>query len=453
LSTVQNVRFTAPLRFLSSFAGGTASKARQIVFRRLTVLFFPLLFLLIHAPEFVLAQPPGELPFSKITLLLEGKPHQLQNPLILKDGITYAPFREIFTILGAKLGHTYKYGRLLVWAELEGHRFLLERDSTAFYHNDMLLSLPGAPPVIEGSLYFPLRFLLDQAGYRVHWETVSAVNNDEPLKAQIYLYPPLAGQMVEAELIDSTTNAENNASAAAGAKAPQSTRFNPPALRVPVLMYHHLAPEEEYDGRSGTTISVEAFAEQMDYLFAAGYRTVTLEDLYLFITGQKQLPPKTVVLTFDDGYASNYHYAYPILKQYHFRAVVFPITGKVNFWVPRLTEEMMEQSADVFEFHSHSHNLHYYIDGKQALLYLNHESVREDLRHSRELLDCFAFSYPYGAFNEETIEMLKESGYKMAFTIIPGYVCPGDDPFRLNRFGIFPETGLKDFIRLLEQFK
>ena len=46
---------------------------------------------------------------------------------------------------------------------------------------------------------------------------------------------------------------------------------------------------------------------------------------------EKKNYPRIVVLTFDDGYASNYHYAYPILKQCHFRAVQFPITGKVNF--------------------------------------------------------------------------------------------------------------------------
>lgn len=435
--------------------------------RDLILLFLILLFLVIPTRERAQAQTQQNIPFP-ITLHLDGKEHQLRNPLILKDGVTFAPFREVFTLLGGEIGYTSKYGRLLVWAELEGHHFLLEKGTPAFYHNNVLLSLPGVPPLRERTFYFPLRFLLDRAGYRLHWETGPRGNNGEPARADIYLQRPSPRQMVEAEVIEHTGegNGDNggsgenggsgDANSAGDQKAPLQARFSPQAHRVPVLMYHHLLPEAEYDGSSGTIISAEAFAEQMEYLFANGYRTVTLEDLYLFITGQKELPPKSVVLTFDDGYASNYDYACPRMKQFHFRAVQFPLTAcieKTTCWVPRMTWEMMADSADVFEFHSHSHNLHYYIGDRQALLAVSPEQALEDLRHSRELLDCFAFAYPFGAFNEETIKMLKDTGYKMAFTIRPGYVYPGDDLYRLKRLGVYPETKLEDFIRLLENFE
>ena len=365
------------------------------------------------------------------TLHLKGETYQLQKPLVLINGVTYAPFREVFTILGAEIGYTTKHNRMLVWADLEEDHFLLESGATAFYHNDLLLSLPGAPPTIAGTLYFPLRSLLDCAGYQVYLEKLPENNNDSQKgtnNSNLYLY---------------RSNQE-------GIKADPSASFNPSAQRIPVLMYHHLVPGKECDGKNGAIISVEAFAEQMEYLFANGYRTVSLQDLFLFITGKKELPPRSVVLTFDDGYASNYEYAYPIMKKYRFHAVQFPITGKNIFYIPRMTTEMMEASKEVFEFHSHSHDLHHYIDGKQALLVSDPEEVRADLSLSRELLDCFAFAYPYGAFNEKSIEMLKETGYKMAFTVIPGYVCPGDDLFRLKRIGIYPETRLNNFIRLLE---
>jgi len=194
----------------------------------------------------------------------------------------------------------------------------------------------------------------------------------------------------------------------------------------------------------------------MDYLFANGYRTITLNDLYLFLTGQKELPRKTVVLTFDDGYKSNYTYAYPVMKQYHFLAVQFPLTNciaKTTCWVPRMTWEEMEDAGDVFEFHSHSHNLHYYIGEKQAMLAVAPEKVFDDLLLSRELLDCFAFSYPFGAYNDEIIRMLQETGYKMAFNIRPGYVYPGDDPFQLKRLGVYPETTVEDFAWILQNYQ
>lgn len=160
---------------------------------------------------------------------------------------------------------------------------------------------------------------------------------------------------------------------------------------------------------------------------------------------------KTVVITFDDGYASNYEYAYPILKKYHFRAVQFPLTSciaKTTCWVPRLTWEMMGEASDVFEFHSHSHSLHHYIDGKPAMLAKDPETIIADLRHSRELLDCFAFAYPFGAYSNKTISLLKQTGYSMALTIQPGYVRLGDDPFQLKRLGAYPDTGMNDFAKM-----
>lgn len=438
----------------NSFLNPFFIQRRKIIAQSFTFFLLLLLFFLPPAREQAAAQPQQNLLFP-VALYVGGKNYQLRNPLIQKEGITFASFREIFTVLGAKIGFTSKHGRMIVWAETEKDHFLLERGTTAFYHNDVLLSLPERPLVIEGTFYFPLRFLLDLAGYRLHLEKIPAENNDRPAKAHVYLYrilPEQAGE--DRATADTHTHAtgEKKPSTETQTNVSLPVRFEPTAQRVPVLMYHHLVPAEENDGSNGAVISVEAFAEQMEYLFAAGYRTATLKDLYLFITGQKDLPPKTVVLTFDDGYASNYQYAYPILKQYHFRAVQFPITGKVNFWVPRMTEEMMTKSTDVFEFHSHSHSLHYYIGDRAAMLVLDAETILEDLRRSRELLDCFAFSYPFGAFSEEVIEMLKITGYKMAFTIRPGYVYPGDDPFLLNRFGVYPETTLEDFIWLLENF-
>lgn len=425
------------------------SAYRKLAFSCLSLLFF--LLLIIATREAATAQSKDDYIPSSF-LHIDGRMHALQNPLLLKDGVTFAPFREVFTALGAEIGYTSKCGRLLVRAEVEGHRFLLERGTTAFYHNDTLLSLPEMPPVIDGTLYFPLRFLLEQAGYRLHMEKSTPANSDAPVKTHIFLYRPSPEPLIEAETIieDPAAGEENNL---AGTRSRPEADFNPAAARVPVLMYHHLLPAGEYNGGHGSIIAVESFAEQMEYLFASGYRTVTLEDFYLFVTGEKKLPPRTVVLTFDDGYASNYHYAYPILKQYHFRAVQFPITGKVNFSIPRMTEEMMAQSTDVFEFHSHSHNLHYYIDDRPSLLAVSPETAREDLLRSRELLECFAFAYPYGAFNDETIELLKETGYKMAFTIRPGYVRPGDDPFRLKRLGVYPETTLEDFTQILENYE
>ena len=220
-----------------------------------------------------------------------------------------------------------------------------------------------------------------------------------------------------------------------------------------MLLYHHLLPAAEHDGTYGSIVSVEDFQKQMDYLFKNGYYPVTLADLYLFIKGEKKLPARSVVITFDDGYLSNYDYAFPILQDYRFRAVQFPITSLIEEsypWLPHMDWDHMAEAATVFEYHSHTHALHYYVDGEAALLVTPVEQIRTDLLHSRELLDCFAFAYPFGVSSSEAVRILKETGYKMAFATRSGNVAPGDNLFLLKRRGVYPTTTLADFSALLK---
>ena len=267
---------------------------------------------------------------------------------------------------------------------------------------------------------------MELCGYRLHWEGTGPENGP----VLIHLFPAHADTPPPKLLFS----------------------FARKARSVPVLLYHHLLPAAEHDGTNGAIVSVEDFRQQMDLLFKNGYHTVTLADLYLFIQGKKNLPERSVVITFDDGYLSNYDYAVPILRQYRFRAVQFPITSHIeNYhpWLPHMGWGLMAAAADVFEYHSHSHALHFYTGVRAAILVTPEEQLRKDLSHSRELLDCFAFAYPFGVWSREAIRFLKETGYKMAFTIRRGNVAPGDNLFLLQRQIIRPTTTLRDFAIIL----
>lgn len=80
-----------------------------------------------------------------------------------------------------------------------------------------------------------------------------------------------------------------------------------------VLCYHHIV-QEVLPKSLDTIICLSEFEDQMKFLYEHGYYTASLKDIEEFLYDKKKLPEKTVLITFDDGYESNYTYAYPVLK-------------------------------------------------------------------------------------------------------------------------------------------
>lgn len=239
-----------------------------------------------------------------------------------------------------------------------------------------------------------------------------------------------------------------------------------PANKIPVLMYHHLLKQEDIDkygwDKNNSVLSVEAFEKQMDYLYKNGFYTATLDELQNFIDGKIILPEKTVVITFDDGYYSNAVYAYPIMKKYNFRGTIFVIGN--SFEKPqkdfnpkdkKLQHISLDESykyVDVFDYESHSYNLHKVNENNIPLIIsLDKDTIMEDLQKNKELVDGKYFAYPYGRYNKNAIEFLKDTGHEMAFTTRAGYVTKGMDKFQLPRFGISPKIKIEKFINIVNK--
>ncbi|RXZ84913.1 polysaccharide deacetylase family protein [Paenibacillaceae bacterium] len=232
------------------------------------------------------------------------------------------------------------------------------------------------------------------------------------------------------------------------------------AERIPVLMYHYLIPKKENKEPGNISIlNLEVFEENMRYLHEQGYYTATLEELERFVHGGMALPEKTVVLTFDDGYENNYTYAYPILKEYNFHAALFMIAGRIQeedgkpikTHTSYLTQQQIDASRDVFEYHSHTYDLHYLKDlycGRKLSAASDGKLLKEDIPLAKAAgLDTPYFAYPYGEFNYRTLYYLKKENYRMAFTVNRGFAKPGDDPMKLQRLNV---TSTTDFPYLLE---
>lgn len=201
---------------------------------------------------------------------------------------------------------------------------------------------------------------------------------------------------------------------------------------VPVLNYHQVNDEKH----SALTLHVDQFREQMEYIHNKGYNTITLAQLYDYLENGTELPNKPIVITFDDGYVDNYKNVLPILKEYNMKATLFMISDAANTPGFVSTEQMHQMEAGGFDIQGHTN--HHKILTKIAPTELpdallgGKTSLEGILGEPIEYL-----AYP-GGFNDMLVQYVtKQSGYKMAFTVQPGTVQPGDNLYALNRLAIF----------------
>jgi peptidoglycan/xylan/chitin deacetylase (PgdA/CDA1 family) len=239
------------------------------------------------------------------------------------------------------------------------------------------------------------------------------------------------------------------------------------AANVPVLTYHRIVKESNISGNqyidgklNPMVVTNKEFNKQMNYLKDNDFVTLTLPEVYLFLIGEMDIPDNSVLLTFNDGYKDNFVEAYPLLKKYDFSAVNFLITGAITKRVqpfnPKYDQyfsiKELFQACDVFDYQSHTYNYHRRENNVHNIevSYLNSRTVEEvtkDIEISIHNLngENFAFAYPYGEYSPSTIDIVKELGFKMAFTTEDRAASPEDHLYELPRFNILAETTFETF--------
>jgi peptidoglycan/xylan/chitin deacetylase (PgdA/CDA1 family) len=229
-------------------------------------------------------------------------------------------------------------------------------------------------------------------------------------------------------------------------------------VQVPIPMFHHIANVPAADA---LTLSLEVaptlFTQQMDYLKAQGYHTITFNQLFNALYYGGPLPKKPIVLTFDDGYDDAYKFAYPILKAHGFSGMFYIITGKIG-WQGQMTwGQMNTMLQDGMQMGSHT--IHH-VDMGQVL----NESVvqaQQELQISQLTLQrrfgipIQQFCYPAGepfnhgtlAEKQQIVALLAQDGY-IGATTDPGATGTTQDsttPFELLRIRVDGRNSLQEF--------
>jgi peptidoglycan/xylan/chitin deacetylase (PgdA/CDA1 family) len=205
---------------------------------------------------------------------------------------------------------------------------------------------------------------------------------------------------------------------------------------VPILEYHVLGEPVGEVPYPELYVSRPDFRHQLEWLDENGYQAVTLEQVEEAWYEGGTLPPKPVVLSFDDGYRPQFTFALPQLRK-HGWAGVLNLKAEGSDLYESNVKAMIAAGWELA-----AHTIHH-LD----LTELGPEQLEEEVAGSKEMLEdefhvaVKDFCYPAGQFDETVIAAVETAGYVAATTEIPGY-AESDAPYELARFEILGSTGV-----------
>jgi peptidoglycan/xylan/chitin deacetylase (PgdA/CDA1 family) len=226
----------------------------------------------------------------------------------------------------------------------------------------------------------------------------------------------------------------------------------PGKAAVPVLMYHVINPPPPGAPYPGLYVPAGEFAAQMRALKAAGWHAVTMDQLEAYWTRGVPLGPgKPIVLTFDNGYASQYTNALPILKKLGW-------VGDENIQLSGLPPSQGGLSNDQvrgllaagWELDTQGISHADLITLDAAELHYQVATAREILR-TRYGVAVNWFCYPSGHYDATVIAEVKAAGFVGSTTVIPGWAAPGEDPYRLPRLRVLGGTSPSALLEQIAQ--
>jgi peptidoglycan/xylan/chitin deacetylase (PgdA/CDA1 family) len=219
--------------------------------------------------------------------------------------------------------------------------------------------------------------------------------------------------------------------------------------RVPVLMYHRVG-EAHNAWEARYAIDPSAFAAHMHVLASRHYRAVGIDALVDWLEDGRELPPRSFLLTFDDGFVGVHDYAWPVLRELGWPFTVFLVAGLIggsDEWTRTanpsgITYPLLDighvramQRGGV-SFHSHTVN-------HVSLPRVDDSCLEEEVAGSRRILselleaEVAYLAYPFGHLDERVEAAARAAGYRAAFSTQPGFNRRDVNRFRIRRLDVY----------------
>ena len=215
-----------------------------------------------------------------------------------------------------------------------------------------------------------------------------------------------------------------------------------------VLVYHRFDEQKH----PSTSISSQNFNEQLQYLKKNNYNVLPVSRLIDFFYNSYDLPPKSVFITIDDAFKSFYEKAFPLLKNYNFPFSVFLSTSFVNknktsdFMDWEMLDELKRDKGEIYN-HSDKHKsfIEYTSTDLIKDIEIAEKKIEKNLGKSDKII-----SYPYGESNASVKDVVKDLGYKIAFSQHSSPLHFKENKYNLPRFSINDKYGsLERFIKII----
>jgi len=214
---------------------------------------------------------------------------------------------------------------------------------------------------------------------------------------------------------------------------------------VPVLLYHDIPKQSTTSDRYD--VSAARFDEQMRQLRDWGYSTITIQQLVNHINKGHRLPPRPIVITFDDGYQNIFANAFPIMERYGFTGTVYIVANRLKsdgFMNQKELKQLLDSGWEVGS-HGMTH----------TELTQNHALVRREVLQSRlDLNDAlgikvFSFAYPFGSLDWFISSKVLDYGYFAAVGVGNLSLHSSGTVYNLSRREVQGDASLEDFTEML----